>query len=315
MAKTFYYFLKEIRPRQWLKNLTLFVAIFFTGQFLNFQVLKISFSAFIVFCIASSSVYIFNDLQDIEKDLLHPFKKHRPIASGKISPKAAGVVAVIMALVALFFAYQISMPFFLITLLFYGLQISYSLYLKNIILLDVLAIAASFIIRVFAGEAATGYHIDIWLFLTVVSASLFIAIGKRRSELTLLSGWSGSIPTKTRATFSSYSDRMLDVYISMFANSTWITYAFYTFLQRPPIFRKSIGTLFDQYNLDIFSDRKWLMLTIPLVIYGIMRYLQLIYEKNEGESPEKVLLSDKPLMTTAILLGLSLFGIIYILGR
>ncbi len=315
MVKTFYYFLKEIRPRQWLKNLTLFVAIFFTGQFLNFSVLTTSFYAFIIFCIASSSVYIFNDLQDIEKDQLHPFKKNRPIASGKISAKSAGIVAIIMAGVALFFAYKISMPFFLITLLFYGLQISYSLYLKNIILLDVLAIAASFIIRVFAGEAATGYHIDIWLFLTVISASLFIAIGKRRSELTLLSGWTGSIPAKTRATLSRYSDRMLDIYIGMFANSTWITYAFYTFLQRPPVIRKSIGSLFDQYNLDIFSDRKWMMLTIPLVIYGIMRYLQLIYEKNEGESPEKVLLSDKPLMITAVLFGLSLFGIIYILGK
>lgn len=315
MAKTFYYFLKEIRPRQWLKNLTLFVAIFFTGQFLNLPLLAISFYAFIVFCIASSSVYIFNDLQDIEKDRLHPFKKNRPIASGKISQKTATIAGVIMTIIALFFAYKISATFFLITLLFYGLQVSYSLYLKNIMLLDILAIAASFIIRVFAGEAATGYHIDIWLFLTVVSASLFIAIGKRRSELTLLSGWDGSLPAKTRATLMQYSDRMLDIYISMFANSAWITYAFYTFLQRPTTFRKSIGTFFDQYNLDIFSDRKWLMLTIPLVIYGIMRYLQLIYEKNEGESPEKVLLSDRPLMFTAVLLGVSLFGIIYILGR
>ena len=182
-------------------------------------------------------------------------------------------------------------------------------------LLDILFIAASFILRVFAGEVATGYHLDIWLFLTVISGALFLAIGKRRSELTLLSGWDGATAAKTRATLSHYSERMLDVYISMFANSTWITYAFYTFLQKPPVLRKTVGNLFDQFNLDTLSERKWLMITIPLVIYAVMRYLQLIYEKNQGESPEKVLLSDRPLIFTAALLGMMLFGIIYIIRR
>lgn len=182
-------------------------------------------------------------------------------------------------------------------------------------LIDILSIAATFILRVFAGEVATGYHISIWLFLTVVSAALFLAIGKRRSELTLLTGWTGSIPGKTRATLSHYSEKMLDVYISMFANSTWITYAFYSFLERPPVLRKTIGTFFDTNDITFLQERKWLMLSVPLVIYGVMRYLQLIYEKNVGESPEKVLLSDKPLMFTALLLGLTVFAIIYIIGK
>lgn len=315
MVKTLYYLFREARPRQWIKNLTIFASIFFTGQFFSPIPLATSVWAFLIFCGVSSSLYIFNDLADLEKDRSHPFKKNRPLASGKLNPRLAIVAAVIASALALYFSFQINLGFFLLVVAFYLLQISYSLHLKNIPLLDILAIASGFILRVFAGEVATGYHIDIWLFLTVISVSLFLAIGKRRSELTLLSGWAGSIPAKTRITLTRYSDKMLDVYISMFANSAWITYAFYTFLQKPPVIRNRINILFDQYNLDIFQDRKWLMLSIPLVIYGIMRYLQLIYEKNEGESPEKVLLSDKPLMLTAILFGALLFGTIYIIGK
>ncbi len=178
-----------------------------------------------------------------------------------------------------------------------------------------MAIASGFILRIFAGEVATGFHIDVWLLLTVISAALFIAIGKRRSELTLLSGWQGAIPAKTRSTLTHYSERMLDVYISMFANSTWITYAFYTFLQQPVAAKTALGGLVDSYNLNIFDDRKWMMITIPVAIYGIMRYLQLIYEKNVGESPEKILLFDRPIILTSIIMGTLLFTIIYIIGR
>jgi 4-hydroxybenzoate polyprenyltransferase len=315
MVKVFYYLFKETRPRQWIKNLTVFAAAFFTGQFFNPEAFAPSVWAFVVFCLVSSSLYIFNDLADLEKDRLHPFKKNRPLASGKLNPKVAKIAAVIASFLGLLFAWQIGLGFFLIILVFYGLQISYSLYLKNIPLLDILTIASGFILRIFSGEMATGYHIDIWLFLTVISVSLFLAIGKRRSELTLLSGWAGSVTAKTRVTLTRYSEKMLDVYISMFANSAWITYAFYSFLQKPPVIRNRLSLFIDQYNLELLQDRKWLMLSIPLVIYGIMRYLQLIYEKNEGESPEKVLLTDKPLIITALLLGSLLFGTIYIIGK
>lgn len=316
MAQTFYYLLKEVRPRQWIKNLTLFGAIFFTGQLFNPQLFWISFLAFLVFCAASSSLYILNDLRDTENDRLHPFKKNRPLASGRLHQKPAIITAVLLTTCALALSLTISSSFFLITVGFYFLHLSYNLILKDVMLLDILTIAAGFILRVIAGEIATGFHIDIWLLLTVVSVALFLAIGKRRSELTLLSGWSGSIPAKTRATLSRYSEKMLDVYIAMFANSAWITYAFYTFLQRPPVLRSKIGTILEQFNLDILSDRKWMMATtVPLVIYGIMRYLQLIYEKNEGESPEKILLSDKPLIITSFALGLMLLLTIYVIGK
>lgn len=315
MVETFYNILREIRVRQWVKNATIFAAVFFTGQLFNHQLVQISVFAFLSFCAASSSSYIINDLIDLEKDKLHPFKRNRPLASGKVSRQLVFFTTVTLVFIAFLFARQVSGSFVLILLAFYSLELSYSFYFKNVMLLDILMIAAAFILRVFAGEVATGYHIDIWLFLTVVSGSLFLAIGKRRSELTLLSGWEGSILAKTRATLSHYSEKMLDVYISMFANSTWITYAFYTFLQRPPVLRKTVGSFFDQYNLDILQERKWMMLTIPFVIYAIMRYLQLVYEKNEGESPEKILLSDKPLIFTAAVLGMMLFGIIYGIGK
>jgi len=298
-----------------VKNLAIFAAVFFSGNILNLDLVWKTIIAFTAFCATSSSVYIVNDLLDVESDRQHPFKRHRPIAAGKISKNLAIISAVSLTVLALSLATILSPMFVFIVLCFYLLQIAYSTKLKHMILFDILAIAVGFIIRVFAGEIATGYHIDIWLFYTVVSGALFIAIGKRRSELTLLSGWHGAIPAKTRATLSHYSERMLDVYISMFANSTWLTYAFYSFLQRPPVLRKKIGDLlFDANTLYLFQERKWLMLTIPIVIYGIMRYLQLIYEKNEGESPEKVLLGDKPLMATGLIMGVSLFIIIYVIG-
>lgn len=315
MAKTLYYLFKEARPRQWIKNLTVFASIFFTGQLFEPVPFSASIWAFLIFCAASSSTYIINDLVDLEKDRLHPFKRNRPLASGALNQRVAIVAAGLLTFLALFFAFQINLPFFFLVITFFLLQISYSYYLKNIILLDIITIAVGFIIRVLAGEMASGYHLDIWLLLTVISVSLFLAIGKRRSELTLLSGWAGSIPAKTRVTLTRYSEKMLDVYISMFANSAWITYSFYSFLQKPPVIRNRINLFFDQYNLDFFQERKWLMLSIPLVIYGIMRYLQLIYEKNEGESPEKVLLTDKPLIITSAILGLVLFGTIYLIGK
>ncbi len=313
MAKTLFYLFKEARPRQWVKNLIIFTAIFFSGQLFNGPLLLTTLLAFIAFCLSSSSIYYINDITDVEKDRLHPFKKNRPIASGKISKNLGLSMAAALFLGGFLIAGLISWQFVLIMLLFFGMHIVYSLFIKNIMLLDILTIAAGFIIRVFAGEVATGYHINIWLLLTVISASLFIAIGKRRSELTLLSGSDG-VPARTRATLSHYSEKMLDVYISMFANSTWITYAFYTFLAPTILLPEKFRDLFDVGTQSAIQERKWLTLTIPFVIYGIMRYLQLIYEKNEGESPEKILMSDRPLIVTAGVLGVMLFTIIYILG-
>lgn len=174
-----------------------------------------------------------------------------------------------------------------------------------------MAIAFGYFIRVYAGEFATSYHLPVWLSLCVLSLSLFLAIGKRRSELTLLQGIKGEIE-KTRPSLGHYSERLLDVYTAMFANSTWITYAFYTFLEKPPVFGQRINSMFLDYFPEI-AGRKWLMITIPLVLFGIMRYMQLIYEKKEGESPEKIITSDKQLLTAVFLYGMTVLIIIYLL--
>jgi decaprenyl-phosphate phosphoribosyltransferase len=311
MDKILYAIFRAARPRQWVKNLALFTTILFTGHFFETRVLTQTVVAFIAFCLLSSSNYIFNDILDVPHDRKHPFKKFRPIASGKLSILIAAGVSVIFAVAGLVISHTISGSFFIISIAFALLQYSYSLFLKRISVVDILTITTAYFLRVYAGEAATGYHISVWLALAALSLALFLAVGKRRAELTLLQKYDGVVPRDTRETLSHYSEKLLDTYTAMFANSTFITYAFYTFLERPA----TAGVFFRNYydfTLDI-SGRKWLMISIPFVLYGIMRYMQLIYE-GKGESPEKVLMSDLPLLSTVILWIFSIFAVIYGIG-
>jgi 4-hydroxybenzoate polyprenyltransferase len=181
--------------------------------------------------------------------------------------------------------------------------------LKHIPILDVLTIAAGFLIRVYAGAVVVNLHMNVWFLLTVLSASLFLAIGKRQSERTLLEGQLGT----TRKTLQHYSTRLLDIYTGMFANTTWLTYALYTY-QREPF--SSADALLQHLTLlpRTFASEKWLMITVPIVIYIVMRYLQLVYENNQGESPERVLLNDHPLLAAVVIWGLSVLAIIYVIG-
>jgi hypothetical protein len=174
-------------------------------------------------------------------------------------------------------------------------------------------IASGYILRVLAGEFASGYHISVWLLLTTISVSLFLAIGKRRSELTLLSSNKDADVAATRKTLSHYSDRLLDVYASIFATGTFISYALFTFLENPKGVNINFGDLFTGDIVATFQ-RKWLMITIVPVVYGLMRYLQDIYEKNQGESPDKVLFSDKPLLLTTGIWGILVVIVIYFIS-
>lgn len=309
MVKLLGYLFQAARPQQWLKNLGVFAAIIFTGQLFNPELFKISVLAFLIFSLLSSASYLINDLVDISRDRLHPFKKLRPIARGVLPKSAVLTTAFLVIFFALALSLNLTPSFFLVASTFFILHLLYTFFLKNIAVADILAIAACYILRIYAGEAATGFHLSIWLMLCVISLSLFLAIGKRRSELTLLAGYHGVVSSRVRQTLSHYSERLLDVYTAIFANATWITYAFFTFLERPPFagwfWQSRWGEFFE------VSERKWLMITIPLVIYGIMRYLQLIYEKSEGESPEKILLSDQPLFLTVTFWGLGTIIIIY----
>ncbi len=308
-----YYVLKLLRPRQWIKNLALFTAIVFGGQLFETGALLQVFLGFISFCLLSSSTYVVNDILDLKKDRLHPFKKARPIASGEVDTREAMFIFLIIISLALFVAKEMGGGFFLITLLYLVLQMLYSFIFKSIVIFDIFFIAAGYIIRVLAGESITGYHLSVWLLLTTISLSLFLAIGKRRSELTLLKNYTGTKVEEIRQSLSHYSESLLVAYAIIFATSTFIFYALFTFLENPRGIRINLEIFLPDF-LPYYLQRKWLMITIFPVIYGLMRYLQDIFEKQEGESPDRVLLSDKALLASVITWGLLVIFIIYFIG-
>lgn len=301
--------IRAIRPRQWIKNFAIFAGLIFSGQLDNPNSVLIAIYSFMIFTGATSATYLLNDVFDVERDRLHPFKRKRPIASGAIPTYIAIIFAFLLIGISLPLAYRLSPAFFLAILAYLIMQLFYSSYLKSIILLDVITIAAGFVLRIYAGVWVIDAHLNVWFFLAVISFALFLAIGKRRSELTLLQAQA----SKHRETLLHYPENLLDILTGMFANSTWLSYALFTFLQLPISARPRLALLFDNFSLP-FSQAKYLMATIPVVIYGVMRYLYIIYEKKEGESPERVILTDTPLLITVILWLLMVIGIIYYLG-
>jgi len=308
--KLAYNILRLLRPRQWVKNLAVFAAITFAGELFDPPVFRSVLLSFFFFCGLSSATYIVNDIFDIKKDRLHPFKKFRPIAHGDVPVIPAVVLAAVLMTGSLLVAQSITPAFFAVCIVYLLIQFMYSTFLKSLAVIDILVIAAGYILRVYAGEFASGFHISVWLLLTTISISLFLAVGKRRSELTLLSQNKDLNIAATRKSLSHYSERLLDVYASIFATSTFVAYSLFTFLENPGGFKLSIGILLPDF-LPTFFQRKWLMITIIPVVYGLMRYLQDIYEKHEGESPEKVLFSDKPLLLTVILWAFLVVLLIY----
>ncbi len=300
---------KTTRPRQWLKSIALFAPITFSGLLFNDGFFWIVVESAVVFTILASSVYIFNDLLDLSADRLHPFKKKRPIASGKL-PVPVAIFALITGLVvSLYWATNINIFFFWACITYLVIQILYTLWLKKVTIIDVITIAMGYILRVYAGGLVIGAHMDVWFLLTVVSASLFLAVGKRRGELTLLKA-AGS---QVRVTLKHYTESLLDVYTSMFATATWLAYALFSFNHPPIVPRGRVLTIMADLPRTLISA-KLMMITTPFVIYGVMRYLQLIYERNEGESPERIVLSDKPIIATAIIWGTLVVGLLYYVG-
>lgn len=309
MAKFLWRLIKATRPRQWIKNFAVFAAIIFSGT-LTDQTNQIkAVAAFFLFCAFSSSTYLLNDIFDIDRDKLHPFKKKRPITSGLIPIPIALGLSLMLIIVFLPLSYQLSPAFFFACLTYLILQLFYSAFLKQVILVDVLVIAAGFVLRVYGGVWAIDAHLNVWFLLSVTSFALFLAIGKRRSERTLMEGQAAA----HRQTLLHYPESLLDILTAMFATSAWLTYAFFAFLQPPIQARSIIYNFFGRVELP-FTEAKYLMATVPVVIYAVMRYLYIIYEKKEGESPERVLLTDRPLLTTVILWLVMVIGIIYYLG-
>lgn len=308
MGELFYSIIKTARPRQWVKNLTLYAALIFSGKlFIVYDFWLVTW-AMIIFSMIVSGVYFFNDIVDAPLDRMHPFKKNRPIAAGKLPVALAIVIFLLLNLVGLGLGFRMSQFFFLALLGYLVLQVSYSLVLKHIAVLDVMAIAAGFIIRVYAGAFVIDAHLSVWFLLCVISASLFLAVGKRRAELSILTQ---QYAARHRKTFSIYNPDLLDTYLAMFANSAWMSWAIFTFFEAPPIINSRALTLLANLPRTVAGTNKWLMLTTPIVIFGVMRYAKVVYEGAKAESPARVLLQDKPLLASVFLWGLMVVGIIY----
>lgn len=294
--------IKVARPIHWVKNLSLFGAILLTGTLFETGLFKDVLEAFFAFSFATSATYIFNDIIDAAADRLHPVKKHRPIAAGKLPLPIAVFEFLIFILLALTIAVSINQLLFTLILIYLGIQALYSLVLKNIPVIDILIIASGFIIRVYSGAVVIDAHLSVWFLLCVVSASLFLAAGKRRSELNLLEA------VGTRISLTKYSTELLNSYVTMFGNATWMSWSLYTFFESPKAslsFWMVLAELSRATTID-----KLMMLTIPVVIFGIMRYEALIFE-GKSEAPEKLLLTDKALIIAVGLWVTLVYWIIY----
>lgn len=298
------------RPRQWLKNLALFGPLVFVGDFFKSEKFLLVFLGFIIFSAVTSAIYLINDIIDLEKDKTHPFKSKRPIAAGRIQPKWALLVAIAILCAAIVVSSRVSYFFTIATIAYTVLQVVYSVFLRSVILIDVMAIASGFLLRVYAGGVLINAHVTVWFILTVASLALFLAVGKRRSERTLLLG-TGKTLGGSRSILSHYPESLLDSLTVMFATTCWLSYTMFTFFQPTPQTENQVQILFGDFLPKTFLASKWLMVTVPFVIYGVMRYLYVIHEKKEGESPERILLSDKPLLITVLLWAFSVFLIIY----
>jgi 4-hydroxybenzoate polyprenyltransferase len=284
--------LKMLRPKQWTKNLIIFAGLIFSENLFNLGLLGKSILALILFCGLSGSVYIINDILDLEKDRKHPQKSKRPLPLGEVKVPFAWGFAILLALFSLFFSFLQGLNFGLIALSYFLLVTLYSLFLKNIAILDVLSISLGFVLRVVAGAVIIKVLISPWLLICTTLLALFLALAKRRHELVLLE----EKAIEHRLILQEYTPRLLDQMISVVTASTLMAYSLYTIWPE---------------TVEKFKTEN-LLLTIPFVLYGIFRYLYLIYRKNMGGSPEIILIKDKPLIISIILWLLVVAAILYI---
>ena len=261
----------SLRPRQWTKNLLLFAGIIFAAKLGDLTRWAEAFAVFGAYCAASSASYLLNDVRDVEHDRGHPVKRARPIARGELSPRAAYVLAAALLAVAVAFVAPLGLVSLGFLAGFVAVQAAYTLRLKHVVLIDVMTIAALFVVRASAGAAGVHVRISPWLLLCTALLALFLALAKRRGELVLV----GAEATPGRPVLEGYSLALVDQLVSIVAACTVIAYSLYTFTAR---------------------DSKALMVTIPFVVFGVFRYLLLIHRQDLGEEPEEVLLRDAPIL-------------------
>ena len=330
MKKILMVYARALRINQWIKNLIVFAPILFTGKLFDLQLFTQSTFAFLIFCLLSSTSYILNDIIDYNYDKKHPMKKYRPIASGAISIPQATFVVFILTIVSLLISLSFSMSFFFLAIIFLLLHFFYSLYLKRYPVVDIFTISLSFVLRTWGGVVATGYHVPIWLIMTIFFISLFMATVKRHAELV-------THGESTRISLYRYKNHLLYFMATTFASLTIVSYAMYTYTlyidpSQQAIFRDNSvcdrfymseedrGECEEQDIIRIIPElfpnleaRKLMMITIPFVVYGIARYAQLLYEREEGERPERIITTDRPLLVTIFLWTTSIVLLIYIL--
>ncbi len=272
----------SMRPRQWTKNLIIFAALVFSKSFIDTSKVLKAVLGFAVFCLLSGCTYIINDLRDRQSDSLHPKKSLRPIASGHLNPQTAILSVIIMLALALGAAFLIDndLEFGLICATYVALSIFYTMVLKHIAIADVLIISIGFVLRAAAGGVVINVAISAWLLFCTMLLALFLALCKRRNEMTLLE----DNHSAHRKSLEDYSPELIDQMIGVVSSSTVMAYALYTMWPR---------------TVNEISDK--LHFTIPFVLYGIFRYLYLVHHKNIGGRPEEALLTDRPLLVSVIL--------------
>jgi len=280
-----------MRPVQWLKNVFVFAALIFDRQLFNYPALLRTVCGFALFCLLSSVVYIFNDIADIEGDRQHPEKKRRPLAAGDLSIAHARIFGIVLLGLIFPLAYWLSPSFALVALIYFLANLAYSLWLKHIPLLDVLLLAGGYVLRVMGGVVLIQVErFSPWLYVVTTMGALFVGFAKRRAELALLAEEANT----TRPVLGGYTIPILDQLITIATSTTLIAYSLYTF---------SAPNLPANHSM---------MLTIPLVIYGIFRYLYLVAVEKKGGAPEIVVLSDRPFQVAVFLWGVMVFLIFYV---
>lgn len=284
--------IKTMRLRQWTKNGFIFFGLIFDKQLLLLEPFLRTVAGFFLFCLISSAVYLFNDIADVEADRNHPEKKFRPIASGKLPVNVALTTALLLTLISIPLAYLLSPLFALVLVVYLIINLLYSRWLKHVAILDVLIISSGFVLRVAAGVILISpvERFSPWLYMITILFSLYIGLGKRRAELNLLA----QDASAHRKVFDGYTIPLLDQYITIVSGMTIVAYSLYTF------------------SAPNLPENHTMMLTIPFVVYGIFRYLQLIQIGHAAGSPDEVALKDRPLQVTVLLWGLTVIAIFYL---
>lgn len=281
----------SMRPRQWTKNLFVAAALLFAGRLFEREPALRTALAVLAFCVASGAVYLFNDLVDRTRDRSHPRKALRPVASGRLHPATAGVAAAALAVVALAGGAALGLSFAMALAVYLAIQAAYCLLLRNVVILDAFALAAGFVARVVAGAVAIDVEISSWLLVCTTLIALFLALAKRRQELSSLAGDAA----RHRQVLAQYSEYLLDQMIAVAAAATLVAYALYTMAD-------STIAKFGSSNL---------IFTLPFVIYGLFRYLFLVHRRDEGGRPEQTLITDLPLLADVLLWALAAGVIVY----